>query len=55
MSRSLLITGAAGFIGANFAHYWARAYPGDRLVALSLIHISEPTRQESRSRMPSSA
>ena len=25
------------------------------LVALSLIHISEPTRQESRSRMPSSA
>ena len=37
MSRSLLITGAAGFIGANFAHYWARAYPGDRLVAYDAL------------------
>ena len=27
----------------------------DRCNRLSLIHISEPTRQESRSRMPSSA
>ena len=29
--------------------------PGFPVVKLSLIHISEPTRQESRSRMPTSA
>ena len=37
MSRSLLITGAAGFIGANFTHYWARAHPDDRLVAYDAL------------------
>jgi dTDP-glucose 4,6-dehydratase len=35
--RRLLVTGGAGFIGANFCHYWAQAHPGDRLVALDLL------------------
>ena len=37
MSRRLLVTGAAGFIGANFAHYWMRRYPADRLVAYDAL------------------
>ena len=37
MARSLLVTGAAGFIGANFAHYWARRHPADRLVAYDAL------------------
>lgn len=35
--RRLLITGAAGFIGANFAHYWHRAHANDRLVLLDAL------------------
>ncbi|MFV8818968.1 dTDP-glucose 4,6-dehydratase [Haliea sp. E17] len=37
MSRSLLVTGAAGFIGANFVHYWRRQYPQDTIVALDAL------------------
>jgi dTDP-glucose 4,6-dehydratase len=37
MPRSLLVTGAAGFIGANFAHYWLRQHPDDRLVAYDAL------------------
>ncbi|MAT91583.1 MAG: dTDP-glucose 4,6-dehydratase [Halioglobus sp.] len=37
MPRSLLVTGAAGFIGANFVHYWARQHPEDRLVAYDAL------------------
>jgi dTDP-glucose 4,6-dehydratase len=37
MSRSLLVTGAAGFIGANFVHYWMREHPGDRVVAYDAL------------------
>lgn len=33
----LLVTGGAGFIGANFIHYWLNQYPGQRLVALDAI------------------
>jgi dTDP-glucose 4,6-dehydratase len=33
----LLVTGAAGFIGSNFAHYWLERYPDDELVALDLL------------------
>ncbi len=36
MSR-LLITGGAGFIGANFVHYWSRQYPDDRIVVLDAL------------------
>ncbi len=34
---ALLITGAAGFIGANFAHYWRREHPDDLIVALDAL------------------
>ena len=37
MPRSLLVTGAAGFIGANFVHYWARQHPTDRIVAYDAL------------------
>jgi len=33
----LLVTGGAGFIGANFVHYWLGAHPGDRLVVLDAL------------------
>ncbi len=34
---NLLVTGAAGFIGANFVHYWLANHPDDRLVALDKL------------------
>lgn len=33
----LLVTGGAGFIGANFVHYWLGRYPADRLVVLDAL------------------
>ena len=33
----LLVTGGAGFIGANFVHYWLQAHPGERLVVLDAL------------------
>lgn len=35
--RRLLVTGGAGFIGANFVHHWCNAYPGDRVVVLDAL------------------
>ena len=35
--RRVLVTGGAGFIGANFCHYWAQTHPADRLVTLDLL------------------
>ena len=35
--KRLLITGGAGFIGANFCHYWSAAQPADRLVVLDAL------------------
>ena len=37
MSKHLLVTGAAGFIGANFVHYWANAHPEDKLVGYDAL------------------
>jgi dTDP-glucose 4,6-dehydratase len=35
--RRLLITGGAGFIGANFVHYWLKLHPGERVVILDAL------------------
>jgi dTDP-glucose 4,6-dehydratase len=35
--RRLLVTGGAGFIGANFVHHWLEEHPGDRLVVLDAL------------------
>lgn len=37
MSKILLVTGGAGFIGANFIHYWMKKYPNDRIIALDAL------------------
>ncbi len=37
MSQTILVTGAAGFIGANFVHYWMDKYPTDKIVALDAL------------------
>ena len=34
---NLLVTGAAGFIGSNFVHYWLERHPSDRVVAYDLL------------------
>lgn len=35
--RKLLITGGAGFIGSNFAYYWAEHYPEDHITILDAL------------------
>ncbi|MEO7999921.1 MAG: dTDP-glucose 4,6-dehydratase [Gemmatimonadaceae bacterium] len=35
--RRLLVTGGAGFIGGNFAHYWTAHHPEDRIVVLDAL------------------
>lgn len=37
MSRTLLVAGGAGFIGANFVRYWLRTRPDDRVVVLDAL------------------
>ncbi|MGH8887653.1 MAG: dTDP-glucose 4,6-dehydratase [Egibacteraceae bacterium] len=37
MSSTLLITGAAGFIGSNFVRYWRERHPADAVVALDAL------------------
>ena len=37
MSKTLLVTGAAGFIGANFVHYWLKNYPEDTVIGLDAL------------------
>lgn len=34
---NLLITGGAGFIGANFVQYWMDSYPNDKVVVLDAL------------------
>ena len=34
---NLLVTGGAGFIGANFVHYWREQHPGDQIVVLDSL------------------
>ena len=41
MPRSLLITGGAGFIAANFSLHWTKKYPHDKVIILdSLTYAS---------------
>ncbi|WP_413664515.1 dTDP-glucose 4,6-dehydratase [Microbulbifer sp. CNSA002] len=35
--KHLLVTGGAGFIGANFVHYWMKTYPLDVVVVLDAL------------------
>ncbi len=35
--KTLLVTGGAGFIGANFVRYWLERYPGDRVINLDAL------------------
>ncbi len=37
MARTLLITGAAGFIGSNFTRHWRRVHPADAIVTLDAL------------------
>ena len=37
MMASIMITGGAGFIGSNFAHYWLEKYPEDKVVVLDAL------------------
>jgi dTDP-glucose 4,6-dehydratase len=34
---TILVTGGAGFIGANFVHYWLEEHTGERLVVLDAL------------------
>lgn len=43
----LLVTGGAGFIGANFVHYWRDAHPNDDIVVLdALTYAGNPASLE---------
>ena len=35
--RRLLVTGGAGFIGANFVYYWMKHHPEDHMVVLDAL------------------
>src|SRR5215469_3762432 len=35
--KRILVTGGAGFIGANFCHYWSATHPQDHLVVLDAL------------------
>ena len=35
--KTVLITGGAGFIGANFVHYWMQHYPQDKVVVIDAL------------------
>ena len=35
--KKILVTGGAGFIGANFVHFWLRNYPDSRVVVLDAL------------------
>ncbi|MFT4767083.1 MAG: dTDP-glucose 4,6-dehydratase [Glaciecola sp.] len=37
MPKTLLVTGAAGFIGSNFVHYWLAAHPDDRVIGYDAL------------------
>jgi dTDP-glucose 4,6-dehydratase len=43
MAKSILVTGAAGFIGSNFVRWWLGRHPDDHVVALDkLTYAGDP-------------
>ena len=36
-NKTLLVTGGAGFIGANFVHFWLETYPQDKVIVLDAL------------------
>jgi dTDP-glucose 4,6-dehydratase len=43
VAKSILVTGAAGFIGSNFVRWWLERHPGDHLVVLDrLTYAGDP-------------
>ncbi len=43
MAKSILVTGAAGFIGSNFVRWWLERHPDDHVVALDkLTYAGDP-------------
>ena len=37
MSKNILVTGAAGFIGANFAEYFVNKHPDYKVIVLDKL------------------
>ena len=35
--KTLLVTGGAGFIGANFVHYWLAQHPSDKVIVIDAL------------------
>ena len=52
---NLLVTGGAGFIGANFVHYWRGQHPDDGVVVLDALtyagNLREPRRAATASEL----
>ena len=47
MAKSILVTGAAGFIGSNFVRWWLERHPDDHVVALDkLTYAGDPRNLE---------
>ena len=47
MAENILVTGGAGFIGANFVHHWRAAHPGGSIVVLDLLtYAADPSQLE---------
>ncbi|MFA0813401.1 dTDP-glucose 4,6-dehydratase [Microbulbifer epialgicus] len=38
--KNILVTGGAGFIGANFVHYWMNTYPQDSVTVLDALNYA---------------